>query len=71
LASFLAAVPNATIVSSNLINYHNDTYLSNFTIEPYAIHTFAGGERVRPLPPPPNSSFPSLLFSIFFPLSEF
>lgn len=38
---------NVTIVASNLINARNDSYLGNYTIDTYAIYTFAGGERVR------------------------
>jgi hypothetical protein len=47
LGKFLGAVGNVTIVASNLINARNDSYLGNYTIDTYAIYTFAGGERVR------------------------
>jgi len=44
LANFIQLVPNAYVVAANLVG-KNDSRLANATIVPYAIFTFASGEK--------------------------
>lgn len=49
LAKFIQLVPNAKVVAANLVG-KNDSRLVNATIVPYAIFTFASGDKAHPPP---------------------
>jgi hypothetical protein len=58
LAKFIQLVPNTKVVAANLVG-QNDSRLVNATIVPYAIFTFASGDKA------PSASTPPVAYLCF------